>query len=47
MLIKVVSALIEKDNKVLIAKRSKGEPNVYGKWEFPGEKVELNKDNNK
>ena len=40
MLIKVVSALIEKDNKVLIAKRSKGEPNVYGKWEFPGGKVE-------
>lgn len=44
MLIKVVAALIEKDNKVLIAKRSTGDPNVYGKWEFPGGKVELNKD---
>ena len=31
MLIKVVEALIEKDNKVLIAKRSTGDPNVYGK----------------
>lgn len=44
MLIKVVAALIEKDNKVLIAKRSTGDPNVYGKWEFPGGKVELNED---
>ena len=40
MLIKVVAALIEKDNKVLIAKRSTGDPNVYGKWEFPGGKME-------
>jgi mutator protein MutT len=39
--IKVVAALIEKDNKVLIAKRSTGDPNVFGKWEFPGGKVEL------
>jgi 8-oxo-dGTP diphosphatase len=38
--IKVVAALIEKDNKVLIAKRSTGDPNVFGKWEFPGGKVE-------
>ena len=44
MLIKVVATLIEKDNKVLIAKRSTGDPNVYGKWEFPGGKVELNED---
>ena len=44
MLIKVVAALIEKDNKVLIAKCSTGDPNVYGKWEFPGGKVELNED---
>ena len=36
----VVAALIEKDNKVLIAKRSSGYPNVFGKWEFPGGKVE-------
>ena len=39
--IKVAAALIEKDNKVLIAKRSTGDPNVFGKWEFPGGKVEL------
>lgn len=37
---KVVAALIEKGNKVLIAKRSTGDPNVMGKWEFPGGKVE-------
>lgn len=43
-MIKVVAALIEKDNKILIAKRSTGEPNVLGKWEFPGGKVELNED---
>ena len=41
-MIKVVAALIEKDNKILIAKRSTGDPNVLGKWEFPGGKVELN-----
>lgn len=40
-MIKVVAALIEKDNKVLIAKRSTGDPNTLGKWEFPGGKVEL------
>lgn len=39
-MIKVVAALIEKDEKVLIAKRSTGDPNVLGKWEFPGGKVE-------
>ena len=43
-MIKVVAALIEKDNKVLIAKRSTGDPNVLGKWEFPGGKVEQNED---
>lgn len=37
--IDVVAALIYKDNKVLIAKRSTGDPNVLGKWEFPGGKV--------
>jgi len=41
-MIKVVAALIEKDNKVLIAKRSTGDLNVFGKWEFPGGKVEIN-----
>ena len=40
----VVAALIEKENKVLIAKRSTGDPNVFGKWEFPGGKVEPNED---
>ena len=39
-MIKVVAALIKKDNKVLIAKRSTGDENVYGKWEFPGGKVD-------
>lgn len=38
----VVAALIKKDNKVLIAKRSTGDENVFGKWEFPGGKVEKN-----
>ena len=40
MITKVVACLIEKDNKVLIAKRSTGDSNVLGKWEFPGGKVE-------
>ena len=39
-MITVVAALIEKDNKILIAKRATGDSNVYGKWEFPGGKVE-------
>ena len=39
-MIKVVAALIEKDNKVLITRRSTGDPNIFGKWEFPGGKVE-------
>lgn len=41
-MIKVVAALIEKDNKYLIAKRSTGDINTLGKWEFPGGKVEQN-----
>ena len=41
-MITVVAALIKKNNKVLIAKRSTGDNNVYGKWEFPGGKVEAN-----
>lgn len=43
-MIKVVAALIQKDNKYLIAKRSTGDPNVFGKWEFPGGKVEPDED---
>ena len=39
-MIKVVAALIEDDNKVLLARRSTGDINVLGKWEFPGGKVE-------
>lgn len=43
-MIKVVAALIENENKVLIAKRATGDPNVLNKWEFPGGKVEVNED---
>lgn len=39
-MITVVAALIKKDGKVLIAKRSTGDENVFGKWEFPGGKLE-------
>lgn len=38
----VVAALIKKDNNILIARRSTGDENVLGKWEFPGGKVEPN-----
>lgn len=41
-IIKVVAALIEKDNKILIARRSTGDEYVKEKWEFPGGKVEIN-----
>ena len=41
-MITVVAALIKKDNKILIAKRLTGDSNVFGKWEFPGGKVEKN-----
>lgn len=40
-MITVVAALIKKDGKVFIAKRSTGK-SAYGKWEFPGGKVEPN-----
>ena len=39
-MITVVAALIKKDNKYLIAKRSTGSEDDLGKWEFPGGKVE-------
>ena len=39
-MIEVVAGLIYKGGNVLIAKRSTGDPNVLGKWEFPGGKVE-------
>lgn len=38
----VVAALIEKDGKYLIARRSTDSEDVLGKWEFPGGKVEPN-----
>ena len=41
-MITVVAALIEKDNKYLIAKRSTADSNVLGKWEFPGGKLKDN-----
>lgn len=39
-MLKVVAALIQKDGKLLIAKRATGNKEVIGKWEFPGGKVE-------
>ena len=39
-MITVVAALIEKEGKYLIARRSTGSEDVMGKWEFPGGKVE-------
>lgn len=41
-MITVVAALIKKDGKVLIARRSTGNRELLGKWEFPGGKVEAN-----
>ena len=41
-MITVVATLIKKDNKYSIAKRSTGDPNVLGKWEFPGGKLKDN-----
>lgn len=41
-MINVVAALIEKDEKFLIAQRATGDSNVFGKWEFPGGKVKEN-----
>ncbi len=37
---KVIAAVIKKENKVLIAQRAKKDA-LYGKWEFPGGKMEL------
>lgn len=36
---KVIAAVIKKDDKVLIAQRAKKDT-LYGKWEFPGGKME-------
>ena len=45
--VNVVCALIQKDNKILIARRNHGDEQVYGKWEFPGGKVEPGEDEKK
>ena len=41
-MLKVVCALIKRNNKVLIARRKTGDEYVLGKWEFPGGKVNKN-----
>ena len=38
-MIKVTAAIIEKDNKILIARRKEGKK-LAGLWEFPGGKVD-------
>lgn len=43
-MITVVAALIKKNNKYLIAKRSTGDKQNLNKWEFPGGKVEINEE---
>lgn len=43
-MINVVDTLIKNDDKELISKRSTGDLNVFGKWEFPGGKVQDNED---
>ena len=40
-MIEVAAAIIEKDGKILIAKRKKGK-HLEDKWEFPGGKIEEN-----
>ena len=39
-MIKVTAAVIEKDGKILIAKRRKSD-RMGGKWEFPGGKLDI------
>lgn len=38
-MINVVAAILEKEDKVLIARKKKGKP-LEGYWEFPGGKIE-------
>lgn len=40
-MITVAAAILEREGKILIAKRKKDDP-LKGKWEFPGGKVEPN-----
>ena len=39
-IIRVTAAILEKDRKILIAKRKTGDDLFSGLWEFPGGKVE-------
>ena len=39
-IIRVTAAILEKDGKILIAKREKGDELFAGLWEFPGGKIE-------
>lgn len=43
-MVTVVAALVKKNNKYLIAKRSTGDNAVKDKWEFPGGKVNTGED---
>ena len=43
MYIRVVAAIIHKDDKILIARRKRG-AHLEFKWEYPGGKVEENED---
>jgi 8-oxo-dGTP diphosphatase len=38
-IVKVTAAILEKDGKIIIAQRKRGDP-LSGKWEFPGGKME-------
>lgn len=38
-MIKVVAAILKKEDKILIAKKREGKP-IAGMWEFPGGKIE-------
>lgn len=38
-MIEVVAAYLEKDGKILIAKRTYGDPGAANRWEFPGGKI--------
>ena len=39
-IIRVTAAILEKDGKILIAKRETGDELFAGLWEFPGGKIE-------
>jgi len=41
LLLVVAAALVDTDNRVLLARRPKGKP-LEGLWEFPGGKIDMN-----